>query len=102
MRAGEIKKAKACSLVARFGFYLLWVWLLHLSDRKRETLKSPLAKMVQKRVGNASPILIFNTYFTSIISRCLFHVAHLDEIFGNLHGVEGGALANLVADNPEG
>lgn len=38
------KKAKACSLVARFGFYLLWVWLLHLSDRKRETLKSPLAK----------------------------------------------------------
>lgn len=38
------KKAKAYSLVARFGFYLLWVWSLHLSDRKRDTLKPPLAK----------------------------------------------------------
>ena len=29
------------------------------------------------------------------------HVADFDEVFGNLNGVEGCALANLVADEPE-
>ena len=32
----------------------------------------------------------------------LFQVAHLDEVLGNLNGVEGGALLDLVAYNPEG
>ena len=31
----------------------------------------------------------------------LFHVPHLDEVLGNLHGVEGGALAYLVAGEPQ-
>ena len=32
----------------------------------------------------------------------LLHIAHLDEVFCNLHGVEGGTFLNLVAYNPEG
>jgi hypothetical protein len=27
----------------------------------------------------------------------LLHITHLDEVFANLHGVEGSTLANLVA-----
>jgi len=30
----------------------------------------------------------------------LLHVAHLDEVFGNLNGVEGCSLLNLVAREP--
>ena len=32
----------------------------------------------------------------------LFHIAHLDEVFGNLYSVKGGTLLDLVAYNPEG
>ena len=32
---------------------------------------------------------------------CLLDVAHLDEVFGNLHSVEGGTLAYLVAGEPQ-
>ena len=32
----------------------------------------------------------------------LFDVADLDEVFGDLHGIEGGTFLDLVAAEPEG
>lgn len=38
---------------------------------------------------------------SAMIRFCfLFHIAHLDEVFGNLHGIESRSFSDLVTSQP--
>ena len=38
---------------------------------------------------------------SAIIRFCFsFHIAHLDEVFGNLHGIESRSFSDLITSQP--
>ena len=68
---------------------------------------SPVCRLAisDREIGKSQYVFHFNSFSESVVSASsacpLLHVAHLDEIFGNLNGVQCGTLANLVAGEPQ-
>ena len=54
-----------------------------------------------KTVGMIEGERALSDYLQALDMKCLAYVALLDEVFSNLHSIEGGSLAYLVANKPE-